>query len=345
MAAVFLAGFWLRAAEPTNAAGVPFKPEIPQVQFSETDFHFGNLAPGETGEHTFYVTNLSTRVVEITNVRADGPGAMLGGEWDRKIQPGGFGRIPVRLRMPGVPHTMPQYLRSSIVKAVRVSFDWPSNSSQVLLIRGTVWAPIAVEPASVEFKSVEGENAEETNSVRIINQMEQPLVLDTPICTNSALRVQLKTITVGKEFDLSVVWSNSLAATVWPSVERHSIFESSVAIKTSNTNLSLFTIPVTVTPKSLLIILSSPVQLERHEIGRGFSSCGFSIYPQGKTPIRFLEASVNTETKRITTTGRPDGSFYVHAMFPFDVPGDQELAFTITTTHPALPKFTVPIKR
>src|SRR5436190_9246298 len=117
LAGALLAGGALGAADLTNRAGSPVRQQVQQVRFSETDFHFGNLAPAETGEHTFYVTNLSTRVVEIKDVRPGGPGAMLGGEWDRRIEPGQIGRIPVRLRMPGVPRTMPQWPSSTVVRA------------------------------------------------------------------------------------------------------------------------------------------------------------------------------------------------------------------------------------
>src|SRR5204863_831780 len=124
--------------------------------------------------------------------------------------------------------------------------DGPAHFYQTLLIRGKVWAPIAVNPESVEIVWVEGEWGEQTNSVRIINQSDQPLNLDAPVCANPAFRPQLKAITPGEEYELFVVCSNYLPAAVGPSVGRNRLMESEVTITTSNTNLPVVSIPVSV---------------------------------------------------------------------------------------------------
>jgi hypothetical protein len=344
LAGTLLAGCTLRAAELSNWAGSPFRHDVPLVQFSETDFHFGYLAPAETVEHTFYVTNLSTRVVEIKDVRPGGPGAMLGGEWDRRIQPGQFGRIPIRLRMPGVPGTMPQWPSGTVVRAVTVSFDAPSNSSQFLLIRGTVWTPIAVKPDSVEFFLVEGENCLETNSVRIFNQIDQPITLDEPVCTTLGFRAVLKTITPGKEFELSVIGSNSCPGQVRSIVRSHPTHECDIRINTSNTNLPSFQIPVTRRITSLFRMEPSVVKLARQRRGRDFETASFTVFPQGKWPMH-LEAIVNSETLHLDVIERPDRAFEIKAMFPTNLPPDKDLEFTMKTGHPGLPEFKVPINR
>src|SRR6185295_1367672 len=76
-------------ATTTNA-----NPNGPRAQFDATIFFFGNVAPTDKPQHDFIVTNTGKATLEITDVRP-GCGCTTAGAWDKKIEPGKTGKIPL----------------------------------------------------------------------------------------------------------------------------------------------------------------------------------------------------------------------------------------------------------
>jgi Protein of unknown function (DUF1573) len=326
--------FWLFVAVNAKAqlsSGV--RPNYPKVAYSETEFDFGKIAVGQVVEHTFYVTNLSDKPLRIGNVRTGGPGPYIKGEWDKVVEPGKAGRIPVGFRMPGA--------NGTVMRAVTVSFEDASNSPQFLLIRATRWGPIDLEPMALSFGFVEGEPGEETKSLRIFNRTTKALRLEAPACTNDSCRATLRTIQPGQEFELSVTCSN--ASPMGPSLNGGRV-ESYVTIKTSEPAMpqlliyvSSSTVPVFVYPKL--------AKLHRVELGEDFYTSGFSIRSQGKGPWKISEVTVNAEAESVKAREEAASLWSVSAVFPSTLPSDKDLVFTVKTTHPAMPVIKVPIER
>ena len=78
------------------AADTP-KPETgrPHMTFSEMDFNFGEIKYTDVVTHDFIVTNTGTATLEIFAVQPD-CGCTVAGKWDRQIEPGKTGKIPIR---------------------------------------------------------------------------------------------------------------------------------------------------------------------------------------------------------------------------------------------------------
>src|SRR5216117_1850335 len=66
----------------------------PHIQFSETSFNFDKVQPTDKPQHDFVFTNTGAGVLEITDVRPH-CGCTTAGTWDRQIQPGKTGKIPL----------------------------------------------------------------------------------------------------------------------------------------------------------------------------------------------------------------------------------------------------------
>jgi hypothetical protein len=326
----------LNAAEPVPGLSAPAEQEGPGIQFSETTFDFGKVAAGQMVEHTFFMTNLSTKVVEIADVRASESGTYVAENWDRKVAPGHVGQIPVRLRMGGA--------RGTILKAVRVDLKDSPKPQQYLLVRATRWGPIDWEPTWVSFQPVEGEYGNLTNKVQIFNRTDQALTLGPPACTNFEFKTTLKPVRPGKEFELQIIWSNSLPVSLKTKKFRSASPAAYITVMTSNTNIPVVSIPVEISPRPLFIVPES-AKLETVNVGRGYLSCAFSVYSQGEWPWEISEASVNAET--ISTHVKREGagnSYSVSAIFRPDLDPKENLAFTIKTTHPAVPILKIPIR-
>src|SRR5215470_8537118 len=66
----------------------------PQIVFDTPSYDFGKIMAGEPVRHDFYFTNRGNATLEVTAVRP-GCGCTVAGDWDRKVESGKTGKIPV----------------------------------------------------------------------------------------------------------------------------------------------------------------------------------------------------------------------------------------------------------
>jgi Protein of unknown function (DUF1573) len=320
---VLVAGFG--AEDSASAAS-----EGPSVAFSETEFNFGKVAVGQVVQHTFYLTNLEDKPLEVINARSGG--GPLVRDWDKVIEPRQAGRVLVTLKMPQITGTM--------LRAVTVTFGGASNAFKSMLIRATRWGPIDWEPASTTFSAFDGEWGEQTKTVRIFNRTSQPLILQAPVCTNQSVRAELRTVDPGREFELAISYSNSPSSIA--SLSSATIpFYGQVQMSTSDTSMPLLLTLFSISRPRLFVF---PPSVELEKRGERFYDCSFSIHSQGRMAWEVSDVSVNSETLSLTATKGADGQFYsVHARFANSVALHADPAFTVKTTHPGMPIITVPI--
>jgi len=174
-----LGSFVALAAEP--GAGEP--KAGPRIEFGSTNFDFGRITTGEPAKHSFIFTNTGTTTLEITEVKP-GCGCTTAGEWDRSVEPGKTGAIPLQFNSRG--------FGGAVTKTATVSCNDPRQSNVVLQITGTVWKPIEVTPPMVVFQPTEEERTKQTKSVRIVSNLDEPLTLSDVECTDPSFRAELK---------------------------------------------------------------------------------------------------------------------------------------------------------
>jgi len=166
----------------------------PQIKFSETLFDFGRIKSSEPVRHEYIVTNTGNAVLDIMTVQPGCPGCTTALPWDRQVQPGKTGKIPIQFN--------PLGFSGPVSKSVTVSCNDPAQPSHILQFKANIWQPIDVQPSYLYFMPAEGEETNETKVVRIVSNLDEPLTLGPPQCDNPAFKLELKTLQISKEFAL-----------------------------------------------------------------------------------------------------------------------------------------------
>ena len=295
----------------------------PRIAVPEKTFNFGEVKYTDTLAHDFIVTNTGNALLEIFAVQPD-CGCTVAGAWDRKIEPGGTGKIPIEFK--------PVTFNGHVTKGVTVTCNDPAFATHRLQFEATVWRPFDVRPVAVTFLSVEGETVSKT--VYITNKMMEEVKLEPPVCTNEIFKTELKTVRPGREFELRITWSGQSNANL------HGL----ITMKTSTTNAPTVTVAVNAVPMAALVILPQQIQLPAamdHDYKQPVI-----IRNNSRTPVTLSEPSVNAKEVTVRLEETESGkSFALHLGFPtaFQPPNGQPLALTVKTTNPRYPLIRVPI--
>src|SRR5580765_2748197 len=129
----------------------------PKIQFAEIVYDFGKVSSGEVVKHSFVFTNVGTAKLEIKDVRP-GCGCTTAGTWDKEVEPGKTGSIPLQFNSANFGGT--------ILKQATVTCNDPSQTNVMLQIKGTVWKPIEITPSMAVFNVSSEAETNETKVVR-----------------------------------------------------------------------------------------------------------------------------------------------------------------------------------
>ena len=310
--------------EPASTA----KPKAgPQIRFSEMAFDFGRIRSSEKAVHHFIVTNVGDAELEITSV-VPGCGCTTAAEWDRKIQPGQTGKIPIQFN--------PEKFNGLVTnKYVSIACNDPAKANVTLYLHATVWHPIEVLPAPhLYFMPIEGEATNESRIVRIVSNLSEPVTLDPPQCTNASFKLELTTLKPGKEFELRVSFDSSVS---------NSFPGGQITIKTSTTNMPVVDLTTYAIVQAALVASPSQIRLPADGSPVGYRHSAV-IQNRGSAPIQLSEIGVNAEGVKVEMLETQPGKLFT---FHMDIPPNFQvnpgLELTARTTHPKYPVFHVPI--
>jgi len=312
-------------AAPAPAA----KAGQPHIQFAEPNltWDFGKVTPTDTLKHDFVVTNTGDAVLEITAVQP-GCGCTTAGAWDRTIEPGKTGRIPIQLN--------PLSFTGPVSKGATVTCNDPSQPSLYLHISATVWRPVEVQPQYVYFMPVLGEETNETKVVRIVNNLDDDIRLEPPQAPSAIFKTELKTVRPGKEFELHVTYLGPVSNA---SPQGNITITTSLATMPSiNINAVAMTQPAVATYPNTLPLPVGPLKADYQ--------AAVTVRNNGHNPITLTNASVNLEgVKAQIQSMDPGRLFNVGLVFPagFQLKTGQSAELTVKTSHPSHPVLTVPI--
>jgi hypothetical protein len=298
----------------------------PQIQFSERTFDFGKVKSTDFLKHEFLITNTGNAVLEITDVTF-GCGCTTAGNWDRLIQPGQVGKLPIQV--------VPLHFSGPVTKTVTVRCNDPANGTNLLSMQAVIWHPLEIQPEVVTFSQVEGESTNETKLVRIISNLDEPLTFGQPQSTNPLYKAELKIVRPGKEFDLMVSYSGAPVVNPFDTIR----------IPTSSKDVPVVNINVQNVLQPALVALPAQIQLSPTGLGKPYQVSEF-IRNMGQNPISVSEAFVNVPgvTVQIKETERGK-SFQLNLLFAADFkasPG-QPIYLTVKTTHAKHPIVQVPV--
>jgi hypothetical protein len=317
-----------QAAEPgAGPAAVLDLATGPRIRLAEVIHDFGRIEFGAMARNDFVFTNTGNAALEILDVKP-GCGCTTAGQWDRRVEPGKTGRIPLQFNSTGFSGT--------ISKSATVTCNDPSQSNVVLQLRGTIWRPIEVTPPSAYFNVSSEAPTNETKVIRIVNNLETPLVLSDPVCTNKSFQVELAKVKEGKEFELRVTAVPPFASTY---------VQGSVSVKTSSTNMPAISVPVYANVQPVVQVVPSQLYLPAGPLTSGMQP-SITVRNTGTNVLALSEPSINLEGATVAVREiQPGKVFSLAVSFPMGVElqSTQQVALTFKSNHPKYPTVRVPV--
>jgi hypothetical protein len=135
----------------------------PKAQVPETTYDFGEVFEDVKLTHTFTINNIGDALLEITDIDSDC--ACTAADSDRRIPPGGHGRITLTIA--------PYSVLRQFTKKTKVSFNDPDTHMVTLSLQGYGKPFIEIQPSHIiRFRGAPGENLR--GQVRFISHLPGP---------------------------------------------------------------------------------------------------------------------------------------------------------------------------
>lgn len=331
---LFLGGYCFPRAyggEISPSAGPTEGPKtnsgVPRIQFALTTKDFGRIKNGETVRHDFVFTNTGTATLQITDVKP-GCGCTSAGSWDKTVEPGNTGKIPLQFNSSG--------FSGPISKSTTVTCNDPAQTNVVLHLTGNVWKPIDVSPTMAVFQIPADVQTNQTKILRVVNNLEEPVTFSNLKVGTTNFAAEFKELKPGKEFELHVTalapFSNNIPAT-------------SVSFNTSSTQAPLVSVtafamvqpPVVVSPSQIYLPAGPLTDVAKTLITVASSTSARLTVSEPKLDLPGVEVNL-----REVQTGRV---FMVETRFPvgFKLDATNHPILTFKTDHPKFPRVSVPV--
>jgi hypothetical protein len=307
-------------APATNVAG-------PKIQFQTPVYDFGKAKVGDPIKHTFIFTNIGNQTLELSNVRP-GCGCTAAGEWTRKVEPGQTGSIPIQMNSAS--------LNGHVMKTVTVDSNDKTQPSAVLQIKGTVWKPVEVNPQFAVLNVPADSPFGASTVVRIVNNLEEPLVLGPPQISNPAFTAELKTNQPGKEYELIVSAGSGLSP---------GNIQGQISLKTSSTNMPIITVTAWANVQPAIMVMPQQVTLQPAPLPNKVTPA-ITIQNNSTNTLTLSEPVISGQDVDIQLREVAPGRTFTATMtFPqgFEIPTGQQVEFTVKSSHPKFPVIKVPI--
>lgn len=312
----------VRSANAPAASG----PE-PKIEFTETAFDFGRVQSGTVVTHTFSFTNTGAGALEIRDVISS-CGCTATGTYTRRVEPGGTGSIPVMFNTSG--------MGGPVGKTLWVSCNDPRESNILLRIAATVWKPIDALPGIAAFSFGPDFQTNETRVIRLVNNLEEPVKISEPVCTNRSFRTELKTVREGKEFELRV--------TVVPPLPPGSTL-TPITLETSSPKMPVVAVNAYATVQPALIVTPPRIALPTGPLA---AATPFTVTIQNRNTnaLNLSEAVVNAKGAAVQVRElQPGRMFSLTVTFPagFEAKPGQDIEVQAKSSHPQFPFIRVPV--
>jgi len=299
----------------------------PKISFATTAHDFGKINSGQPVRHDFIFTNTGTATLDILEVKPS-CGCTTAGAWDKKVEPGKTGVIPLQFNPTG--------FGGAIAKSATVTCNDPAQSTTILKLTGTVWKPIDMTPNIASFIYQSDDQTNQTKAIKIVNNMDAPLTLSDAKSSHSAFKVEVKTVTEGKEFELLV--------TAVPPFTNRTAF-GSITVKTSATNMPQLGVSAHVTVQQQLMVYPEQLYLPPGPLSNAVN-LAVTVRNTGSNALTLTDALVSIPGATVTVQEtQPGRLFNLRANFPPGVQIKPGLVAEITakTSNPKFPTLRVPI--
>jgi len=330
---LLLTGTLLLCAEQAPPVPAP-APEAPpaggaKIQFDQPVYDFGKVKAGEPVKHTFIFTNIGTATLFLTNVQPS-CGCTTAGEWSRQVEPGKTGTIPIQFNSANYGGT--------VLKTVTVTSNDKSQPSVGLQVKGTVWKPIDVNPSFAVMTIPADTQTNVTSKVHIVNNLDEPITLSAPESNNKGFSAELRTNTVGKDFELII--------TALPPFEQPNV-QGQITVKTSSTNAPTFSVTAWANVLQAVVVSPPQVMLAAGALSNKHSVT-LNIQNNGANPIKLSEPAIDSKGVDVQLTeSNPGRTFAATLNFPqgYELAQGTKAEFTVKTDHPKYPLIKVPVSQ
>ena len=299
----------------------------PGIRCEKTTHDFGVHWVGGTLTHEFIVRNEGDQELEILSVRLS-CGCAVAGRYDKRIPPGGQGKIPVSLNTNKV--------HGKFSKSIRVNSNDPVTPALRLKISGEVKEYLAIRPRSIHFGHIKDAQTEPTLTATLTNNTDQEVKLTLePPTTVGPFRAELVEKEAGKLYELRV-------SAKPPYGLRHN--SAKFKITTNIASKHELEVPVSAYVPPRLSIRPEQVILGSLPKSEWIRPIRFTN--NGSTPVKVLSAEVDDEQLKVELVEGEAGKAYeVRLTIPVGyAPPEQGRVVTLRTDDAERPEIRVPVK-
>lgn len=310
---------------------VVLKPgEMPVIKLDGSVFDFGRVPEGKEIKHEFTFTNAGTGPLEILKVQPT-CGCTVTGAYDKIVQPGGKGRIPVTLRVGKAAG------KTSKKITVYTNIEGEGREA-ILMLAGEVWAPLEANPRSVSFSRLGPEEAARGGARQtavLTNNTDKPAKLTDVRCSNPLFTAEVKELEPGKTFELVVTLARPLqSGSAGGTVEFSTGLEEQPTVQ----------VPIYASALPAVEVVPSSVTIAKERTGSLMRK--LVVRNNLKQPLKISEVTPSSpQIKATLEEDRPGMAYQVTLEIPaeYKVPenGDQ---LRIKTDNSSYPEVVVPIR-
>ena len=322
------AGLWIGGkafAQPAPAgAGAP------EIQFETPVFDFGKALMGEEVQHDFVFTNTGSATLIVSNVEPK-CGCTVTKPWTREVEPGKTGIIPITLRTSGL-------INGPATKYVGVKCNAKVSPETILQMKGTIYTLIEMIPPRPVLTMISDTETNAVAVVKILNHGETAVELSELKCSNPGVTAKLRTVTPGKEFELTL-------ETVPPVAPGNS--EAVVTLKTSLPQLPVLTVQGLLFSRAALMVTPSTLMVPHGPLTEVTTGM-IQVYNLSTAHPTLTLSTPAVNAAGVGVKMREDKAgkhFELMLTFPpgFEVPKGSNVEVTVKSSHPQFGVIRVPV--
>ena len=300
----------------------------PKIHFEEMIHDFGRVRSGAIMKHEFSFTNSGNADLIIDNV-LPACGCTTITDFTRTIPPGGKASLTLEFNS--------NSLQGEQIKTMLVKSNDPIQPNLVLQLKGLYWTPIEIYPLTALLFLPPHTDQKLSTTVRVVNQMEQPLKLEAPVSSVPQLTARLIEVTPGKEFHVVV-------DTVPPFP--HKDIQATIKLATNSKetpsidlNIVVIAQPeILITPSQMFLPVELPPVSEPYTI---------SIRNQSPNAITLKDAACNAPGAKVEIREINAGKdFELVVKFSQEMAKDptQSFQITVNTSLASHPQISIPVQ-
>ena len=315
------------AAASVPAAATPETGGGPKIALATNVYDFGRVSAGDPVKYTFVFTNIGNQLLEVTQVQPQ-CGCTAAGDWTHKVEPGHTGAIPLQFNTANY--------NGPVSKNITVTCNDKSQSTLILQLKGTVWKPVEVNPQFAVMNIPPDSPSGASTTVRIVNHLDEPLILAQPESSNKAFEAELRTNAPGKEYEVVVK--------VMPPLSPGNV-QAQISLKTSSQKVPTVNFTAWANVQAAVTIVPIQVSIPAAPLSSKVTSA-ITIQGNSTNALTLTEPMVNAKDVEVQIKElQPGRSYSAILTFPqgFEVTPGQPVQFSVKSSNPQFPVIKVPI--